>query len=106
MAFELADAPINVGQFTKELEGLKLPSFEGVSRLSRRETDNVWESSDPYIVIRCGRLTAAKQKAIRDALTAHVPAPDPPDARSAKIDAMGVSDEDKATLKELFGVGQ
>ena len=105
--FELPDRPVRVSQLGSELAPLNLPGLTGVARLSRRKDAlGIWQPSAPYILIKCGTLTAAQETAVRDIVQAHVPAPEPPpppppDPILAEIDALVLPVAVKDVLRKL-----
>ncbi len=107
MSFEPVFKEVNTNQLAAELAVLNLSGYVGVASLSRRRNeDGSVESVAPYIVVNCAKVTAAKKEAALKVIADHVPMPDVPlvDPRNAKIDGMGISPDDKSTLKEVLGI--
>lgn len=82
---------VHHGTLNAALSALALPNFVGTARLSRRhnsETDQ-WESSPPYLLIKCGELTRRQDAAVKAIVDAHdasiAQALDPEQVRLARV---------------------
>ena len=74
MTYEFDNKPVDVGQLSEQVAPLNLPDFTGVARLHRRpNAEGVWEPAPPYILVKVGKLTAAKKRSLDQVIADHVP---------------------------------
>ena len=83
---------VDLSVLNEELALLNLPDFIGTALLRRRRNeDGSWKPSDPYLLIKCGKVTATKRASIEALVSAHVAPPPPPPSPRQEAEARALA---------------